>query len=53
VQTFGYPAFGWVIGVTSWLLVIPVVIVARLSTLVEREEKTRREAKPLQTEALW
>jgi MFS transporter, DHA1 family, inner membrane transport protein len=53
VQTFGYPAFGWVMGVASWLLVIPVIMVARLSTLVEREEKTRREAKALQTEALW
>jgi MFS transporter, DHA1 family, inner membrane transport protein len=52
VQTFGYPAFGWVMGATSWLLVIPVVIVARLSTLVERDEKTRRTAKPLETEAL-
>jgi DHA1 family inner membrane transport protein len=53
VQTFGYPAFGWVMGVASWLLVIPVIMVARLSTLVECEEKTRREAKALQTEALW
>jgi MFS transporter, DHA1 family, inner membrane transport protein len=51
VQTFGYPAFGWVMGVTSWLLVIPVVIVARLSTLVEREEKTRREARAPEMEA--
>jgi MFS transporter, DHA1 family, inner membrane transport protein len=50
-QTFGYSAFGWVMGVTSWLLVIPVVIVARLSTLVEQDEKTRQWPEPAEQEA--
>ena len=36
VQAFGYTTFGAVVGITSWLLVVPVVLVARLSTRVER-----------------
>lgn len=42
VQAFGYGVFGWVLGVTSWLLVVPVVMVARLSTQVESAEKATR-----------
>jgi DHA1 family inner membrane transport protein len=50
-QTFGYGAFGWVMGVTSWLLVIPVVIIARLSTLVEQHEQTHQWPEPAEQEA--
>lgn len=38
VESFGYSTFGWVVGVTSWALVLPVVLVARLSTRIERAE---------------
>jgi MFS family permease len=50
-QAFGYGVFGWVIGVTSWLLVVPVVIVARLSTLVEKQEKARQWPETAEQEA--
>jgi MFS family permease len=50
-ETFGYSAFGWVMAVTSWLLVIPVVIIARLSTLVEQHERTRQWPNPAEQEA--
>jgi DHA1 family inner membrane transport protein len=50
-QAFGYGVFGWVIGVTSWLLVVPVVIVARLSTLVEKQEKARQWPEAAEQEA--
>lgn len=39
VETFGYPGFGWTIAVTSWLLVVPVVAVAVLSSRVEARER--------------
>lgn len=35
-ETFGYPGFGWAIALVSWMLVVPVVVVARLSTRVEQ-----------------
>jgi MFS family permease len=50
-QTFGYGVFGWVLGVTSWLLVVPVVLVARWSTQVERAEKAARVTSPTEQEA--
>ncbi|KQR00441.1 hypothetical protein ASF72_16485 [Arthrobacter sp. Leaf141] len=37
-ETFGYAGFGWVVALVSWVLVIPVVIVARVSTRLERQE---------------
>ena len=43
-ETFGYPGFGGVIAIISWLLVVPMVIVARLSTRVERHESTREQS---------
>ena len=43
-ETFGYPGFGWVIALISWLLVVPMVIVARLSTRVERNLADERAA---------
>lgn len=50
-QTFGYGTFGWVLGVASWLLVLPVVLVARLSTRVEKPEMARRQAATIAEEA--
>jgi MFS family permease len=50
-QTFGYGAFGWVMGLASWLLVIPVVMVARLSSAVESDQTAHHEAYPSATEA--
>lgn len=38
-ETIGYPGFGWVIAVISWVLVVPVAIVAALSSRREREEQ--------------
>ncbi|MBY4013030.1 MFS transporter [Rhodococcus fascians] len=50
VESFGYSTFGWVVGVTSWLLVVPVVLVARLSTRVEQAEKQARQSDSLPQE---
>ncbi|MBY4209991.1 MFS transporter [Rhodococcus fascians] len=50
VESFGYSTFGWVVGVTSWLLVVPVVLVARLSTRVEQAEKHARQSDSLPQE---
>ena len=44
VESFGYSTFGWVVGVTSWVLVVPVVLVARLSTRVEQAEIHARQS---------
>lgn len=51
VQAFGYGVFGWVLGVTSWLLVVPVVLVARLSTQVENAETAARLTNPTEQES--
>lgn len=51
VQAFGYGVFGWVLGVTSWLLVVPVVLVARLSTQVENAETAARLTDPTEQES--
>jgi MFS family permease len=51
VQAFGYGVFGWVLGVTSWLLVVPVVLVARWSTEVERAEMAARVTSPTEQKA--
>ena len=51
VQAFGYGVFGWVLGVTSWLLVVPVVLVARLSTRVENAETAARLTNPTEQES--
>ncbi|WP_180969100.1 MFS transporter [Microbacterium aurantiacum] len=48
-ETFGYPGFGWVIALISWILVVPMVIVARISTRVERREIADGQA-PVSTE---
>lgn len=48
-ETFGYPGFGWVIALISWILVVPMVIVARISTRVERRETADGHA-PVSTE---
>ncbi|AMY52333.1 MFS transporter [Rhodococcoides fascians] len=50
VESFGYSTFGWVVGVTSWLLVVPVVLVARLSTRVEQAENQARQSDSLPQE---
>ncbi|MBY4128231.1 MFS transporter [Rhodococcus fascians] len=50
VESFGYSTFGWVVGVASWLLVVPVVLVARLSTRVEQAEKQARQSNSLPQE---
>ncbi|MBY4228552.1 MFS transporter [Rhodococcus fascians] len=50
VESFGYSTFGWVVGVASWLLVVPVVLVARLSTRVEQAEKQARQSDSLPQE---
>lgn len=39
VETLGYPGFGWTIAVTSWLLVVPVVAVAVVSSRVEARQR--------------
>jgi len=36
-ETIGYAGFGWVIAIISWALVVPVVLVAALSSRRERE----------------
>lgn len=36
-ETIGYAGFGWVISIISWVLVVPVALVAALSTKRERE----------------
>jgi predicted MFS family arabinose efflux permease len=50
VESFGYSTFGWVVGVTSWLLVVPVVLVARLSSRVEQAENKARQSDSLPQE---
>ncbi|MDQ0728814.1 MFS transporter [Microbacterium sp. W4I20] len=50
-ETFGYPGFGWVIAVVSWLLVIPMVIVARISTRVESRVSALEHSSILNEEA--
>jgi DHA1 family inner membrane transport protein len=50
VESFGYSTFGWVVGVTSWLLVVPVVLVARLSSRVEQAENQARQSDSLPQE---
>jgi predicted MFS family arabinose efflux permease len=43
-ETFGYAGFGWTVAITSWVLVVPMILVGRLSTRVERAEHALRRA---------
>lgn len=38
-ETFGYAGFGWAVAAVSWILVVPMVVVARMSTRVERRQR--------------
>lgn len=40
-ESFGYAGFGWAIALTSWILVVPVVIIAVLSTRIENRDRVR------------
>lgn len=50
VEAFGYSTFGWVVGAMSWALVLPVVLVARLSTRIEHAESATRQSVSQQQE---
>ncbi|WP_211286307.1 MFS transporter [Rathayibacter tritici] len=43
-ESFGYSGFGWAIAITSWVLIVPVVIIAALSTRIERRDRQREAA---------
>lgn len=50
VEAFGYSTFGWVVGAMSWALVLPVVLVARLSTRIEHAESATHQSVSQQQE---
>lgn len=45
-ETFGFTALGWVLAAFSFVLLVPLVLVARLSSRVEREQQTPGEYSP-------
>ncbi|WP_207457001.1 MFS transporter [Herbiconiux sp. SYSU D00978] len=45
-ETFGYAGFGWTIAIISWAIAVPVVLIARLSSRIERRERAAAEAVP-------
>jgi predicted MFS family arabinose efflux permease len=40
-ESFGYAGFGWAIAIVSWALVIPMIVVARVSVRTERNTPDR------------